>query len=69
MLRNLAADILCVQETKIVRDVLTADVAIVDGFNAYFAFAKSRKGTSCFARAMRVSSRDSSFTRSFIVPD
>ncbi|XP_049608643.1 DNA-(apurinic or apyrimidinic site) endonuclease 2 [Syngnathus scovelli] len=42
----LEADIICVQETKVTRDLLDARTAIVDGYNSYFSFSRGRSGYS-----------------------
>lgn len=46
VLDELDADIVCLQETKITRDVLTEPLAIVEGYNSYFSFSRSRGGYS-----------------------
>lgn len=40
------ADILCLQETKITKDLLTSDIALVDGYSSYFSFSQKRSGYS-----------------------
>ena len=40
------ADIVCLQETKITKDMLTSDEALVDGYNSYFSFSQKRAGYS-----------------------
>ncbi|KAK2841051.1 hypothetical protein Q7C36_012630 [Tachysurus vachellii] len=40
------ADIICVQETKVTRDMLDERTAIVDGYNTYFSFSRGRTGYS-----------------------
>ncbi|XP_051964576.1 DNA-(apurinic or apyrimidinic site) endonuclease 2-like isoform X2 [Xyrauchen texanus] len=40
------ADIICVQETKVNRDLLDEKTAIVDGYNSYFSFSRGRSGYS-----------------------
>uniref|UniRef100_A0A915BI77 DNA-(apurinic or apyrimidinic site) endonuclease n=2 Tax=Parascaris univalens TaxID=6257 RepID=A0A915BI77_PARUN len=40
---ELDADLLCIQETKITKDMLTADIANIDGYNSYFAFCHNAK--------------------------
>ncbi|XP_073675452.1 DNA-(apurinic or apyrimidinic site) endonuclease 2 [Garra rufa] len=40
------ADIICVQETKVTRDLLDEKTAIVDGYNSYFSFSRGRSGYS-----------------------
>ncbi|XP_061909336.1 DNA-(apurinic or apyrimidinic site) lyase 2 [Entelurus aequoreus] len=42
----LGADIICVQETKVTRDLLDERSAIVDGYNSYFSFSRGRSGYS-----------------------
>ncbi|XP_062039850.1 DNA-(apurinic or apyrimidinic site) endonuclease 2 isoform X1 [Lepus europaeus] len=46
ILGELAADIVCLQETKVTRDVLTEPLAIVEGYNSYFSFCRNRSGYS-----------------------
>ncbi|KAL3064789.1 hypothetical protein OYC64_000926 [Pagothenia borchgrevinki] len=45
-LDSLDADIVCVQETKVTRDLLDERTAIVDGYNSYFSFSRGRSGYS-----------------------
>ncbi|XP_063063647.1 DNA-(apurinic or apyrimidinic site) lyase 2 [Engraulis encrasicolus] len=40
------ADIICVQETKVTRDLLEERSAVVDGYNSYFSFCRGRSGYS-----------------------
>ncbi|XP_053281657.1 DNA-(apurinic or apyrimidinic site) lyase 2 [Pleuronectes platessa] len=42
----LDADIICVQETKVTRDLLDERSAIVDGYNSYFSYSRGRSGYS-----------------------
>lgn len=42
----LDADIICLQETKVTRDLLDERTAIVDGYNSYFSFCRGRSGYS-----------------------
>lgn len=46
ILRELDADIVCLQETKVSRDALTEPLAVVEGYNSYFSFSRSRSGYS-----------------------
>ncbi|XP_016076090.1 PREDICTED: DNA-(apurinic or apyrimidinic site) lyase 2 isoform X2 [Miniopterus natalensis] len=46
ILDKLDADILCLQETKVTRDVLTEPLAIIEGYNSYFSFSRNRSGYS-----------------------
>uniref|UniRef100_A0A8C8ZGV6 DNA-(apurinic or apyrimidinic site) endonuclease n=1 Tax=Prolemur simus TaxID=1328070 RepID=A0A8C8ZGV6_PROSS len=46
ILDELDADIVCLQETKVTRDVLTEPLAIVEGYNSYFSFSRNRSGYS-----------------------
>ncbi|KAM9181077.1 DNA-(apurinic or apyrimidinic site) endonuclease 2 [Dugong dugon] len=46
LLDELDADIVCFQETKVTRDVLTEPLAIVEGYNSYFSFSRNRSGYS-----------------------
>ncbi|KAM9751007.1 DNA-(apurinic or apyrimidinic site) endonuclease 2 [Menidia menidia] len=45
-LDSLDADVICVQETKVTRDLLDERTAIVDGYNSYFSYSRSRSGYS-----------------------
>ncbi|CAN9516014.1 unnamed protein product [Ophioblennius macclurei] len=45
-LDSLDADIICVQETKVTRDLLDERSAIVDGYNSYFSYSRGRSGYS-----------------------
>lgn len=45
-LEELAADIVCLQETKVTRDVLTEPLAVVEGYNSYFSCSRNRSGYS-----------------------
>ncbi|XP_057680851.1 DNA-(apurinic or apyrimidinic site) lyase 2 [Corythoichthys intestinalis] len=42
----LDADIICVQETKVTRDLLDERTAIVEGYTSYFSFSRGRSGYS-----------------------
>ncbi|XP_055356604.1 DNA-(apurinic or apyrimidinic site) endonuclease 2-like [Paramacrobiotus metropolitanus] len=46
LLDSLDADIICLQETKITREMQTASTALVDGYNAYFSYSRKRAGYS-----------------------
>lgn len=46
ILKELDADIVCFQETRVTRDALTEPLAIVEGYNSYFSFSRSRSGYS-----------------------
>ncbi|XP_047449441.1 DNA-(apurinic or apyrimidinic site) lyase 2 [Mugil cephalus] len=46
ILDSLDADIICVQETKVTRDLLDERTAIVDGYNSYFSYSRGRSGYS-----------------------
>lgn len=46
LLDKLDADIVCLQETKVTRDVLTEPLAIIEGYNSYFSFSRNRSGYS-----------------------
>ncbi|XP_068608408.1 DNA-(apurinic or apyrimidinic site) endonuclease 2 [Brachionichthys hirsutus] len=46
ILDSLDADIICVQETKVTRDLLEERTAIVDGYNSYFSYSRGRSGYS-----------------------
>lgn len=45
-LEFLNADIVCFQETKITRDALDSELALVEKYNAYFSFCRKRGGYS-----------------------
>nr|XP_046251904.1 DNA-(apurinic or apyrimidinic site) lyase 2 [Scatophagus argus] len=45
-LDSLDADIICVQETKVTRDLLDERTAVVDGYNSYYSFSRGRSGYS-----------------------
>lgn len=49
----LEADIICLQETKVTRDMLDEVTAIVEGYNAYFSFSKIKTGYSGVATFCR----------------
>ncbi|XP_063287569.1 DNA-(apurinic or apyrimidinic site) endonuclease 2 [Pelobates fuscus] len=46
VLDSLDADIICLQETKVTRDLLDEPTAIVEGYNSYFSFCRVRSGYS-----------------------
>ncbi|XP_026885476.2 DNA-(apurinic or apyrimidinic site) lyase 2 [Electrophorus electricus] len=46
VLDSFDADIICVQETKVTRELLDERTAIVDGYNSYFGFSRGRSGYS-----------------------
>lgn len=43
---SFGADIICLQETKITRNLLTEDIANVDGYLAFFSFSRKKGGYS-----------------------
>jgi AP endonuclease-2 len=53
VLAGLPADIVCLQETKVTRDLLAEAAAIVPGFSSYFAFSRRRPGYSGVATFCR----------------
>ncbi|KAL9959776.1 hypothetical protein ACROYT_G033131 [Oculina patagonica] len=53
ILDSLEADVICLQETKVTRDMLDEVTAIVDGYNAYFSFSKVKTGYSGVATFCR----------------
>ncbi|XP_008276608.1 DNA-(apurinic or apyrimidinic site) endonuclease 2 [Stegastes partitus] len=55
-LDSLDADIICVQETKVTRDLLDERTAIVDGYNSYFSYSRGRSGYSGVATYCKDSS-------------
>jgi len=54
-LQQLEADIICVQETKVTRDMLTESVACIPGFTSYYGFSRRRAGYSGVATYCRLS--------------
>ncbi|XP_078088248.1 DNA-(apurinic or apyrimidinic site) endonuclease 2 [Mustelus asterias] len=46
LLQRLQADIICLQETKVTRDLLDEPTAVVQGFNSYFSYSRGRSGYS-----------------------
>ncbi|XP_043531433.1 DNA-(apurinic or apyrimidinic site) lyase 2 isoform X1 [Chiloscyllium plagiosum] len=46
MLQRLGAEIICLQETRVTRELLDEPTAIVDGFNSYFSYSRHRRGYS-----------------------
>ncbi|XP_062975524.1 DNA-(apurinic or apyrimidinic site) endonuclease 2 [Elgaria multicarinata webbii] len=46
LLDSLGADVICLQETKITRDLLEEPLAIVEGYSSYFSFSHTRSGYS-----------------------
>ncbi|XP_029463171.1 DNA-(apurinic or apyrimidinic site) lyase 2 isoform X2 [Rhinatrema bivittatum] len=46
ILDSLQADVICLQETKVTRDLLDEPTAIVEGYNSYFSFSRGRSGYS-----------------------
>ena len=46
VLESLQADIICLQESKVTRDMLDEATCIVDGYNAFFSFCRTRSGYS-----------------------
>ncbi|XP_073496005.1 DNA-(apurinic or apyrimidinic site) endonuclease 2 isoform X2 [Phyllobates terribilis] len=55
ILDSLDADIICLQETKVTRDLLEEPVAIVEGYNSYFSFSRVRSGYSGVATFCKIS--------------
>jgi len=53
VINNIKADVICVQETKVTRDMLTESVALVPGFSSYFSFSRRRTGYSGVATYCR----------------
>ena len=53
MLQELPADIICLQETKVTRDMLTESVSLLPGFTSYFSFSRRRTGYSGVATFCR----------------
>ncbi|XP_077185648.1 DNA-(apurinic or apyrimidinic site) endonuclease 2 [Paroedura picta] len=46
LLAALDADVVCLQETKVTRDLLEEPLAIVEGYSSYFSFSRTRSGYS-----------------------
>ncbi|XP_067408284.1 DNA-(apurinic or apyrimidinic site) endonuclease 2 [Emydura macquarii macquarii] len=42
----LGGDVICLQETRVTRDLLAEPLAIVEGYNSYFSFCRTRSGYS-----------------------
>ncbi|KAK9407578.1 DNA-apurinic or apyrimidinic site lyase 2 [Crotalus adamanteus] len=55
LLDSLGADVICLQETKITRDLLEEPLAIVEGYSSYFSFSRIRSGYSGVATFCKVS--------------
>ncbi|XP_069065472.1 DNA-(apurinic or apyrimidinic site) endonuclease 2 [Pleurodeles waltl] len=53
VLDSLDADIICLQETKVTRDLLDEPTAVVEGYNSYFSFSRGRSGYSGVATFCR----------------
>ncbi|XP_030049905.1 DNA-(apurinic or apyrimidinic site) endonuclease 2 [Microcaecilia unicolor] len=53
ILESLQADVICLQETKVTRDLLDEPTAIVEGYNSYFSFSRGRSGYSGVATFCR----------------
>ncbi|XP_074060044.1 DNA-(apurinic or apyrimidinic site) endonuclease 2 isoform X1 [Macrotis lagotis] len=46
LLESLGADVTCLQETRVTRDLLEEPLAIVEGYSSYFSFSRGRSGYS-----------------------
>ncbi|XP_007422264.1 DNA-(apurinic or apyrimidinic site) lyase 2 [Python bivittatus] len=55
LLDSLGADVICLQETKITRDLLEEPLAIVEGYSSYFSFSRTRSGYSGVATFCKAS--------------
>ena len=53
VLQELPADVVCLQETKVTRDMLTENVSLLPGFTSYFSFSRRRTGYSGVATFCR----------------
>jgi len=53
-LQQCEADIICIQETKVTRDMLAESVACIPGFTSYFSFCRVRAGYSGVATYCRL---------------
>jgi len=56
VLQELPADVICLQETKVTRDMLTESVSLLPGFSSYFSFSRRRTGYSGVATFCRSNS-------------
>jgi len=52
-LQQSKADIICIQETKVTRDMLTESIACIPGFTSYYGFSRRRSGYSGVATYCR----------------
>ncbi|XP_054859792.1 DNA-(apurinic or apyrimidinic site) endonuclease 2 [Eublepharis macularius] len=55
LLEALGADVVCLQETKLARDLLEEPLAIVEGYSSYFSFSRTRSGYSGVATFCKTS--------------
>ncbi|KAF6026399.1 APEX2 [Bugula neritina] len=46
IITELEADVACFQETKITKELMTEELAIVDGYRSYFSYSRARAGYS-----------------------
>lgn len=53
LFNSLESDIICLQETKVTRDMLDEMTADVEGYNAYFSFSRKKSGYSGVATYCR----------------
>jgi AP endonuclease-2 len=44
LLDRLDSSIICLQEFKVSRDKIDSELALVEGYDAYFSFCKAKKG-------------------------
>lgn len=54
LINSLEADVICLQETKVTRDMLTDCVALIPGFSSYYSFSRRRTGYSGVATYVRM---------------
>ncbi|OQV14763.1 DNA-(apurinic or apyrimidinic site) lyase 2 [Hypsibius exemplaris] len=57
LLDSFDADIICLQETKVTREMLDEGIAVVDGYNAYFSYSRKKSGYSGVVTYCRDSAR------------
>lgn len=65
-LDKLEADIICFQETKVTKDQIESELALVDGYSSYFSFSQTRQGysgvaTYCNAKSTPVRAQEGLF--------
>ncbi|XP_071807640.1 DNA-(apurinic or apyrimidinic site) endonuclease 2-like [Asterias amurensis] len=53
LLDSLGADVICLQETKVTRDLLDDAIANIEGYSSYFSYSRKRSGYSGVATYCR----------------